>query len=184
MRKLAKFSVMPAVLMGFVLLVVCNGGLKAQVDAGRYGSLCGDMGLKSSDPCPISFLTLAANPDLFDGKYVRVAGYYSKGLDHLLFADMDSAESAIVANAVLLSFSTVDSQLDGLKPERPILVEGKFFHSLPTRGEFNVPRARGLLGELAETKRIRGVAVGIPYRCWGAPAEQQEAGGQGDSYCP
>ena len=172
--KMTKPLVAIALLTGLGLLSGCTGGARAEDDAGRLAALCGGRGGTPGDPCPVSFFTLAANPDLFDGQYVRVAGYYSAGLDRLLFLDRDSADGGVVANAALLSMRS-ESEWEGSKPENLLLVEAKFLYSPPSRGEFNVPKTRGLLGELAEAKRVRGSAVGLSYRCWGVPSEK--AGG-------
>ena len=181
MYKIEKMTLAFVSLLSLGLASGCNAGAGSEDEASRFTELCGDRGASSGDPCPISFLTLAANPDLFNERYVRVAGYYSEGLDHLLFVDRNSADGGVVANAALLSMRT-KSELEGLKPEHLILIEAKFLHSVPTRGEFDVPKTRGLLGELADAKRIRGSAIGLPYKCWGLPAEESEISKQ-DADC-
>lgn len=182
MYKMTKMSMALAFLGGLGLMSGCNGGMRAEKETSRLTALCGDRGGSSGDPCPVSFFTLAANPDLFNGRYVRVAGYYSIGLDQLLFVDRDSANGGVVSNATLLSMRTA-SELKDLKSEQLILVEAKFLHSVPTRGEFNVPKTRGLLGELAEAKRVRGSAIGLPYKCWGVSEEGPKIP-ERDAGCP
>lgn len=160
----------------------CDAG-RVEDKRGRLAALYGGRGNSSGDPCPISFLTLAANPDLFNERHIRVAGHYSSGLEPLLFIDRESAEGGLTANAALLSMSS-ESELESLKSEHLVLIEGKFLHTPPQRGEFNKPTAAGLVGELADAKQIRGSAIGIPYRCWAAPPDRPENDERKDSKCP
>lgn len=167
----------------FLALLSGCGDRRGEDKSNRLAALCRDSGGSSDDPCRISFLTLAANPDLFNDRHIRVAGYYTSGLDTLLFTDRESAEGGVTANAALLSMRS-ESELKSLKPEHLVLIEGKFLYTPPQRGEFNRPKAAGLIGELAEAKHIRGSAIGIPYRCWVAPPDKPENDERTDSNCP
>lgn len=159
-----------------VILVVLLCSCRNQVNEGadRLNTICAGRGGEVTDPCPISFITLAANPDLFDGKYLRVSGFYMKGPDHLLFSDKESADAGVVANAVLVSSSLVDAQLSVDRNGHYMLVAGKFLYAAPVKGEFTGSNARGLLGEMIEAQIVRGTAIGIPYECWGHREEAKD----------
>jgi len=69
--------------------------LAGEVDqCGKYNS--------KSNPCPVSFYRLIASPDVYDGKFVRVVGFYPASGAKSIYINEDAAVQGDIVSSVLL----------------------------------------------------------------------------------
>lgn len=87
------FRTLQFLLMIFVWLPVA--ALAREVDqCGKYNS--------KSNPCPVSFYRLVASPDMYDGKFVRVVGFYPAAGAKSIYINEDAALQGDIMSSVLL----------------------------------------------------------------------------------
>lgn len=147
------------------LLASCQGEERKPVE--EKLSYCGISKATDADPCEISVYTLAAHPDYFDGKSIRVSGFYSHGLDQVLFFDRDSSENVIFKNSLALIDVPADQapRLDRYL-NKYAEIQGTFTRTFNHPGEFS-PRSYGqFLGTLAVKKVGSKYDTSTPYACW------------------
>jgi len=146
------------------LLASCQSGEKLNAEKVSY---CGISKATDSDPCEVSVYTLAAHPDYFDGKVVHISGFYSKGLDDVLFFDRDSSENVIFKNSVAL-IGIKNDQVDRLNRylNRYAEVQGTFTQSFNHPGEFSERSYGQFLGTLAVSRVGPKYDTSTPYACW------------------
>ncbi len=154
-----------AVLCLMPLLVSCQSEEKKVPE--EKVSYCGIAKATDADPCEISVYTLAAHPDYFDGKSIRISGFYSHGLDKVLFFDRDSSENVIFKNSVALIDIPEDqvARLDRYL-NRYAELQGTFTRTTNHPGEFSGRSYGQFLGTLAVKKVGPKYDTSTPYACW------------------
>ncbi|TQM12257.1 hypothetical protein FB548_2188 [Pseudoxanthomonas sp. 3HH-4] len=149
------------------LLASCQAEDRPATEAGSARPFCGVSKASEADPCHVSIYTLAAHPDYFDGKFVRISGFYTKGLMDVLFFDRDSSENVILKNAVALLDTTPQHQEKlTLRLNRYVEVVGKFSQTIREPGEFSGPSYGQFLGTLNVVKVGSALNTHTPYACW------------------
>ena len=154
---------LPAVIISFIFL----GGCDSSAQAGLATNYCGISKGIESDPCQVSIYTLAAHPDYFNGKVVRIAGFYTRGLQNVLFFDRDSSENVIFKNSVVLLETAANDQAKLTKKlNKYVEVIGKFTQTFNHPGEFSGPSYGQFLGTLNVLKVGSVYDTSTPYACW------------------
>lgn len=97
---------------------------------GRFGTPCFHVGLSIGDTeiCDLSFYRLLANPERYDGRYVRLTGFLTSFVGRtVLFPDRLSFEARVSMNGILINGSiptiTEKEKLAGIWP---VIIVGKF----------------------------------------------------------
>jgi hypothetical protein len=146
------------------LLASCQSGEKSKVD---QLSFCGISKAIDTDPCEVSVYTLAAHPDYFDGKSIRITGFYSQGLEKVLFFDRDSSENVIFKNSVAL-IDIKEDQIERLEKylNKYVEVQGTFTRTFNHPGEFSERSYGQFLGTFSVKKVGPKYNTSTPYACW------------------
>jgi len=85
------------------------------------------VGAQSSEPLGVSLIQLIANPEKYDGKFVRVIGYLRLEFEgNALYLHREDDEAALIKNAIWVD-ATPDMEKNREKFDRKyVLLEGRF----------------------------------------------------------